>query len=259
MTDPDALPEPPEPPEPTLTEPEGRRRLRDLLAPRRTSAQLVIGLLFVVLGFTAVAVIHGNDEETFLQTARSADLVRVLDDLSAQQLRLQSEARRLEVARDRLEAGGARQALEETRKRADGLAILAGTVAATGPGVVITLQDPGYAIDGTVLLDTVQELRAAGAEAIQVADHRVVVSTWFGDVDGSVVVDGDPVSSPYVVTAIGPPETLAKAMEIPGGVADTVRAAGGSILIETRDRVAIDAVQPLPTPEYASPAPEAEG
>jgi uncharacterized protein YlxW (UPF0749 family) len=204
-------------------------RLSRALAPRATRTQVAVGLLFVLLGFLVVAAVRGNDEETFLDVTRSEDLVRVLDDLSARQARLEAEARRLEVSRDRLLEGNSGQALEEIQRRADGLAILAGTVPATGPGIVVTFRDPdASAVDGSLLLDAVQELRDAGAEAMQIGDVRVVVSTWFGDERGRVVVDGQPVESPYVLRAIGDPDTMATALEIPGGVADTVRTAGGS-------------------------------
>jgi uncharacterized protein YlxW (UPF0749 family) len=140
--------------------------------------------------------------------------------------------------------------VEEIRRRADGLAILAGTVPATGPGIVVTLRDPsGSAVDGALLLDTVQELRDAGAEAIQIGDQRVIVSTWFGEERGDVVVSGVPVTTPVVVTAIGDPDTMATALEIPGGIADTVRTAGGDIDVATSDAVDVTATVPAPEPQ----------
>lgn len=229
-----------------MTESPPRRpapRLSRALAPRATRTQAIIGALFVLLGFLLVAAVRGNTEETFLAVARSEDLVRVLDDLSARQARLEAEARRLEVARDRLEAGSSGQALAEIQRRADGLAILAGTVPATGPGVVVTLRDPDAgAVDGALLLDTVQELRDAGAEAIQIGDQRVIVSTWFGEERGAVVVSGVPVTLPLEIRAIGDPDTMSTALQIPGGIADTVRTAGGSIDIAAQDAVDVTAV-----------------
>ena len=65
------------------------------------------------------------------------------------------------------------------------LGILAGTVPATGPGVTITIDDPDGAVTRPTLLDGVEELRDAGAEAIEINDSvRVVASTSFTDGDG---------------------------------------------------------------------------
>ena len=44
-----------------------------------------------------------------------------------------------------------------------------------GPGVRIVIRDPDGGVDAAEILDTVQELRDAGAESIEVAERRVVV------------------------------------------------------------------------------------
>ena len=54
------------------------------------------------------------------------------------------------------------------------------------------------------LLDALQELRDAGAEAVQINDGRVGASTWFADgASGAVTMDGRTLSRPFVITAIG--------------------------------------------------------
>ena len=210
----------------------GRARLRRALAPRATRRQAVIGVLFVALGFTAVSAARGTTTSGLLLTARQDEIVRVLDDLTERQTRLEIEQRALEATRDRLLSGSEEQRLAVARARADALAILAGTVPATGPGVRITIADPDGVVDYTVLLDAVQELRDAGAEAIQIADVRVVASTWFDD---APTASGSwcPGSASLRRTRSwrsGGAATLATALEIPGGVADTVRTAGGAHL-----------------------------
>ena len=45
----------------------------------------------------------------------------------------------------------------------------------------------------------------------------------------------------------------ATAMEIPGGVADSVRTAGALFEMEQRDSLEIASTVPLTTPEYAEP------
>lgn len=236
-----------------------RARLRTALAPRATVQQLVIGLLFVGLGFAAVAATQASAQTGLLATAREDEVVRVLDDLTERQIRLQAEQRALEAARDRLLSGSEEQRLAASRARADALAILAGTVPAVGTGIRVTLQDGGGAITSAVLLDAVQELRDAGAEAIQIGDVRVVASTWFEDDPSGVSVSGTVLTSPYRLLVIGDAATLATALEIPGGVADTVRTAGGSIDVVQETEVVVRALQPVSTPQYARPAPSPSG
>src|SRR5207342_2846105 len=101
--------------------------------------------------------------------------------------------------------------------------------------------------------DAVQELRDAGAEALQVGDQRVVVSTWFGDPPAGqkgVLVDGVLVHAPYEIRAIGDPRTLSAALRIPGGVVDSLRTLSGDALVGERDLLQVTALQPPPSPQY---------
>ena len=84
-------------------------------------------------------------------------------------------------------------------------------------------------MDAALILDAVQELRDAGAEAIQVGPSRVVVDTWFANGPDGVLVSDQLLTSPIRLTAIGDPDTMAAAMSIPGGLADSVRTRGADL------------------------------
>jgi uncharacterized protein YlxW (UPF0749 family) len=191
-----------------------------------------------------------------LEHARSEDLVRVLDELDAEEARLRGELHELERAKAELAGGESPAALGETRERVTGLAVLAGTVPAYGPGIEIVVMDPRSTLDSAVLVDALQELRDAGAEVIEISGVRVVVSTYVLDnPGGGVVVDGTVLTSPYRIAVIGDSHTLAQAMQIPGGVLDTVASRdGASATINGRERIEIRALRPQPSPRYARPA-----
>ncbi len=67
-------------------------------------------------------------------------------------------------------------------------------------------------------------------------------------------MSGTRLTPPYRFAVIGDSSTLATALEIPGGVADTVRTAGGRITVTRQATVLVSALQPLTTPQYARPA-----
>lgn len=207
-----------------------------------------VGIVCVLIGIGAVAVVRGNTTEEFLSTAREPDLVRILDDLQARQTRLDGEILRLETAQERLRTGTSAEALAQTQKRADQLRVLAGTTAVEGPGITMRIDgtDAFYASD---LLNAVQELRDAGAEAIAVNDQRVVVNTWFADEQQGISVGGAATRRPYVIQAIGGPSTMATAMRIPGGVVDTVESQGGSVVITESDQMVIKSTVDLAEPD----------
>jgi len=224
----------------------------------RRRASLLIGVLCLLLGFALAVQVRTTSAASGLGAARQEDLVRILDDLSAREDRLRQDIAAQEDVRDRLATGGnqADTALEEARLRQEQLAILAGTVAAQGPGIELTVSDPDGQVGPEVLLDAVQELRAAGAEAIQIGDVRIGVSSAVIGSTGSLVVDGIELSAPYRIVAIGDPPTLETALNIPGGVVNTVSRAGGEARIQQRDEVTVSALRVIDEPEYAQPAPD---
>ena len=105
------------------------------MSPRLTPGQLVVGVLFALLGFGVVVQVSQTTQDQ-LQGARQADLVRILDDLGEREERLRAEARDLEDTRGELLSGSdqAATALEESRQRAETLGVLAGTIPAREAG-----------------------------------------------------------------------------------------------------------------------------
>jgi uncharacterized protein YlxW (UPF0749 family) len=239
------------------------RRVWPLLRPRTSRTQVLVAVLVFCLGFAFAVQVHSTGQAGGLRTARQEDLDTILDDLNTRSDRLRQEIAGLQATRDRLLNGSdrAKVALEETRKRAQQLAILAGTVAATGPGVRITISDSGGKVRADLLLNAVEELRDAGAEAIQIGDVRVVAASYLIDArDGGVAVDGRPLRPPYVLLAIGDPRTLAEALAIPGGVVDSVDALSGARANVTASaQIRITALRALGSGAYAHPTQAAGG
>lgn len=242
--------------------------LAALLRPRLRRVDLLVALLLGLLGFAAVVQVRVTQEGTPLASARQEDLVAILDDLANRNDRLSTEITTLTGTQDRLTKGADRTqaALDETRRRAQLLGVLAGTVPARGPGVLLTVTDPKGSITADVLLDALQELRDAGAEAVQLEGPvgmdgragmsvRVVVSTSLLDTAGGVTVDGVVLRAPYRFVVVGDPATMSSALGIPGGVIDTVAQRGGRATVEGKPEVAVDALRALDRPQYARPAP----
>lgn len=244
-------------PDPTgfTTPPAGFRGLVAALRVRRAPpTQIMIGILCVLLGFFGVVQLRLQADDSNLRTARQSDLIRILDDLNDRSERLDSEIRDLETRRDELQSGSDRSkaALSEAEQRRSVLGILAGTVPAKGPGITLRITDPQQKIDAAVLLDTLQELRDAGAEAVQINDVRVVASTDFLDAEpGSVRIDGKVVKAPYLLKVIGDPDTLDPALRIPGGVFAVLDERGATPTVETRKQITVDATRPTADLDYA--------
>ncbi|MBQ1093415.1 DUF881 domain-containing protein [Streptomyces sp. B93] len=238
--------------EPRLT---GRQRLvNGLWPPRVTRAQLIVALLLFGLGFgLAVQVASNSDGDDALRGARQEDLVRILDELDDRTQRLEDEKQDLEEQRDELENSSdqAEEARKQRIEKERQLGILAGTVAAQGPGITMTIDDTKGTVEAHMLLDAVQELRAAGAEAIQVNGVRVVAGTYLTESGKSVSVDGNKIDAPYRFQVIGKPQDLEPALNIPGGVVQMLEKEQATVTVERSDKIVVDALRAAKRPDYA--------
>jgi uncharacterized protein YlxW (UPF0749 family) len=249
-----APPAKPAPPTQAAVKPAAARR-------RVSSAGVVIALLLGVLGFTLVVQVKSNSEETGLASARQEDLVRILADLESREQRLRQEISGLEDSQRQLTSGveGRQAALEEAGRRADELGVLAGTLPAQGPGLTVRFEAGGQPLKAAALLDAVQELRGAGAEAMQISGSdggavRIVASTYFLDAEGGITVDGDHLTAPYTIDVIGEPRTMETALKIPGGVVESVGNDNGTVIVQERDVVEVSARAAPTSLQYARPA-----
>ncbi|WP_405878294.1 DUF881 domain-containing protein [Streptomyces sp. NBC_01136] len=233
----------------------GRQRLvKGLWPPRVTRAQLIVALLLFGLGFgLAVQVASNSDSGSALRGARQEDLVRILDELDNRTQRLEDEKQGLEDQRTELEnsSNQAEEARKQTVEKEKQLGILAGTVAAQGPGITLTINDAKGTVKADMLLDAIQELRAAGAEAIQVNGVRVVASTYLSDSGKGVSVDGNKITQPFRFKVIGKPQDLEPALNIPGGVVQTLEKEQATVTVEPVTKIVVDALRAAKRPDYA--------
>ena len=213
------------PPSPETT-PSGGRRWNKVVSGVATAG------LALALGFGLVVQIRSTGEAE-MAGATEEDLVRILDELDTREEQLRSQLGEREQAVEELSGGRTQSgsALAEAQRRAEAIGILNGTLPARGPGLRVVIQDRQGAVTTAVLLDAIQELRGAGAEAIDVDGTRVVVASYVGGTPGELVVDGQPLDSPYEIVAVGPPTDLEVALNVSGGVVDDVARAGGSAII----------------------------
>ncbi|MEH0827261.1 MULTISPECIES: DUF881 domain-containing protein [unclassified Micromonospora] len=240
-------------PESAGTAPAGRRW---------TSAGVMITVLLALLGFTLVVQLKTTSTDPTLAATRQEDLVRIFSDLDSREKRLQQDIEALEESQRQLRSGeqGRQAALDEARRRADELGILAGTLPARGPGLSVEFRPgAGKPIRADRILDAVQELRGAGAEAMQISGGggspvRIIASTYFQDGSGgSLVVDGRQLSGPFTITVIGDPKTMETALKIPGGVAASVAGDGGTVNVEERGVAEVSALHAPMKLEHARP------
>ncbi len=128
-------------------------------------------MLTALLGFAIVVQVRQNSSTDNLANLRDDDLVGILDNQNARADRLRQQITQLEQTLRQLRGSGNRSAAARAQAEQDAkaLGVLLGTLPATGPGVAVEISDPQHKLGAEDLLDVVEELRGAGAEAIQFA------------------------------------------------------------------------------------------
>jgi uncharacterized protein YlxW (UPF0749 family) len=235
------------------------QRIRDGFR-RPSRGQAIVAVVLGLVAFLAVVQVRVIRADDGYANARREDLIAILDGLGQSTRRLESEIADLQDRKRDLSSGADRAATarRQAEEQVKVLGILAGTVPAQGPGVRITLDDPERKITSSNLLDAIEELRDAGAEAMQInGTVRVVASTdLVDDGAGAVRIDGERVGAPYVIEAIGDSHNLSEAARFPGGLVSEVEGpqVNGKATVSMVSTVHITALHTPEQHRYARPA-----
>lgn len=220
--------------------------------------QAVVAVLVALLAFAAVTQARITGQDDTYAGLREGELIQALNGLQSASRKADRDISELQDTRDRLRSSTQRRttALEQARQEVQALGVLAGTIPATGPGIRVTVNDPEGGLSLNHLLDGVEELRNAGVEAIEINDRvRVIAQTSFEDDPGGVRVDGVLLKAPYVIDAIGDPDTLTGALRFQDGFVDDVVLDKGSVSVRSSDRIKVTVVRDPSEPRYAEAVP----
>ena len=120
--------------------------------------------------------------------------------------------------------------------------LMMGKTDVSGNGIEVILKDNSekeyMSLD---LLNLVNELRAAGAEAISINGERIINLTDIVDISNKyILVNSNKVSSPYTVLAIGDENYLKSALSIKNGYVDVKQKEGYSIQVNEKKNIQIN-------------------
>lgn len=199
----------------------------------------LVPVICLLAGFIFAASAHESKSgalraplnSNLVDTVQAAeDEVHQLDQrLAALQLTLNQTARR---------AGRSNSSVAHAQARLNKLLAPAGLTAVAGPGLEVVLDDaPGEPAGANVdpnqlvvhqsdLQAVVNALWAGGAEAMTIADQRVIATSAVRCVGNTLLLNGEVFSPPFRVAAIGPSATMLKRLSSSPGVKLFREAAG---------------------------------
>ncbi|GAB1475185.1 DUF881 domain-containing protein [Bacillota bacterium] len=147
----------------------------------------------------------------------------------------------------------------------------AGVLDVKGPGVIITVDDPipteenpgdGYStimLRYDLLLSLVNKLKDAGAEAVSINGQRIIAQTEISLAGDNVNINAVPTAPPYIIKAIGNPDTIEGTLTIRFGIVEIMRNNYGlQITIAKQEEVEINRYNGVLRYLYAKPAGTAE-
>ncbi len=183
----------------------------------RRTAQLTIAGVALLLGILVVLQIRSQATGGGLEARSTQELTVLVANLNDRNSQLRTEVATLQQEVAGLEAAKARGETSVDALRSDlaKMRVWSGLDAVTGPGVRLTIGGP---IAGEGVMDLLNELRNAGAEAVAIEDVRVVPDTVVAGVPHGISVLGAPIADPFTIDAIGSPETLTGSLTRVGGI-----------------------------------------
>ena len=203
---------------------------------------VIIGIMcfiLVYIMFMQFKVVNQTDI-TSLTTKRESELREELD---SWQSKYEDTANQLEQAKTNLEeyknkiddTQAASELLDKELQQAD---LYLGKTDVEGAGI-INLSDGTSNIIAEDLINLMNELKTAEAEAISVNGQRVTNLTEFADVDSYIVVNGTRLSSPYTIQVIGNQKYLESGITAKGGFSDDMTSNGKNISITEDNNIKI--------------------
>ncbi len=132
-------------------------------------------------------------------------------------------------------------------------------------GVIVTMDDTKptaspnsknpnlYLIKDEDILKILNELRAAGAEAIAINNQRLIASSEVRTAGPFISINNMNFAAPFEIKAIGDPITLENALKIRGGVIETLQFWGIQVVVKQQDIVQIPAFKGTFRFQYAQP------
>ncbi len=184
--------------------------------------------------------------DTSYTSLSESELVTLLSETDNQISRLESQRSQLSQQLQSIQSAADKQKEIErvVQENKDANDILSGRVAARGEGITITVtQGTKKKISAAALYTLIEELRNAGAEVIQIGNVRVVTSTYIVDTESGLMSDGQYLSAPYTIKAIGDPSNLQNAVDINGGIGSSLRVNyGARVVVKQANEVNITAL-----------------
>lgn len=220
--------------------------------PQKISIYASIMLVAAVLGLMlALQFRTVNRASNGISIDRARELTAELKQIKEEEENLSKEISDLTFKIDQIDQGQA-EAVSALESELNKTRMSAGLVRVSGPGVELVLDKPDMDDDQAPpelmmiigdedLLNAVNELWGAGAEAISINGERIVATTEIRLAGSFININLNRVFPPYQILAIGNPQELMGTLEMPEGLKEHWRDIGIKVSLEKYDDLTLPA------------------
>lgn len=217
---------------------------------------LWIGFACIILGILIafqMKFIQGTYLDGSSPTQKTTELLNELNTVKTEKERLIDEIERLEDQLDKIQNSASEESaiVKNLTDELNRYKAFSGMTKVSGTGVMITIDNPpkdlnlgldkNIAFDYKLMLDLINELNSAGAEAISINEQRMVNNTEVRLAGNQVNVNTIPISPPFVIKAIGNSGTLDSAINIRFGIVQNIQLEGYYIEVKRVETLEIPA------------------
>ncbi|SCY98370.1 DUF881 domain-containing protein [Alkaliphilus peptidifermentans] len=191
---------------------------------------IVMGALLLILGLIIAMqfqTVRSTTGEGLLSTQKAQQMMKQLEYLRAESQSLKEEIRILEneILSYELSEASESYLIKNLQEELKKYQSIAGMRSLEGPGIVVSISDPqnepiyyGHYDSYLYLIDIINILNGAGADAITINDQRVLATTEILPTSRNIIINSVPVTPPIHVAAIGDAKALETALNIDYGV-----------------------------------------
>lgn len=206
---------------------------------KKNSGLIMIGVLALIIGLiisVQISTIQGSDQGGLVPSVKVKAQEEELRKLRAKSENLTQQLIELEDRLEMLQKDKVAEddSLKQIYADLEQYKIAAGRVEVKGPGIVITLEDPEpvdeysdvystLMVNYELLLSLVNRLKDAGAEAISINRQRITATTEISLAGDNVNINALPTAPPFIIKAIGDPDTLESTITIRYGIIDQMK------------------------------------
>lgn len=235
--------------------------------------KILLGIMCTILGIVLAIqfrIVQGNYLDGRIPSQRALELKIELKKVQEEKQNLMTELDKYMSNLKEIEESASEDSaiIKRLNEELEKYKNIGGFTRVKGPGIEVIIDDPvedlEFQNDGSIimanydyLLRIINYLNSAGAEAISINDQRIIANTEIQLAGSSLRINSIPTAPPYIIKAIGDPDTLKSSLDWRFGIVSEMREYWNlQVDLKKVDEIVIERYNDIIKFKHAEPADE---